>query len=243
MSYALSQSGRTFGLIFGVVEALGAALWCLAGAGIYGSPIAGMQGPELAQVGAFLLTGPLSAFAASIVLFWRPRWGAAWLVAGGLASGALAVHYFSTDAQILPLAIVSVPMLGVGLWVIRASSSAAGGGTASGHLVEPGGQQDLPGGMGSALLGVLRFLVAVVGTYALFIALAVNNITGLRGTIRSDNPFVHENQDLADGVVVLFVATLVTLITSVRKRLRLRGEVVAGMWLAVFLGGLVIRVR
>ncbi|HMP59603.1 MAG TPA: hypothetical protein PKD86_09640 [Gemmatales bacterium] len=243
MSHALSQGVRTFCLIFGVVEALGAALWCLVGAGIYGSPLAILQGQELTHVLAFLIAGPFSALPASIVVLWRPRWGAAWLIAGGIASGALAIPYLSTDAHILPLALVSFPMLVVGLWLIRDSNSTRESGAGSGHPVEPGGQQDSRGGIGSILLGTLLFVVAVVGTYALVIVLAVNNVTGLRGAIRADNPFSHENQDLADVVVVLLVAIAVTLITLVRKRLRLRGEAIAGMWLAVLLGGLIILIR
>jgi hypothetical protein len=243
MSHALSQGVRTFSLIFGVVEALGATLWCLGGAGIYGSLLGMFRGLELAHLWAFLIIGPFSALLAAVVALWRARWGAAWLITSGLASGALAIPYLSTDAHILPLAFVSLPMIVVGLWLIRASARASGFGAGAGHPIEPGGQPDARGGMGSILFGVLLFLVAAVGTYTLLSVLAVNNVTGLRGKPRPDNPFVQENQDLADGVVVLLVAALIGLITLVRKRLRLRGEAVAGMWLAVLLGGLIILIR
>ncbi|MBX3426406.1 MAG: hypothetical protein KF688_12060 [Pirellulales bacterium] len=243
MSHTLSNGARTACLIFGVVEALGAGLWLLAGAGVYGSPLAGMDGPELARIGAFLLAGPLSALLAAIVVLRRPRWGAAWLVAGGFASGALAVPFLRTDAHILPLALVSLPMLVVGLWLIKASADATGSGAGSEHPVEPGRQQDSRSGIGSVLLGVLLFLIAAVGTYALTIALAINNVTGLRGAIRPDNPLIRENQDLADGIVVVLVATAVVGITMLRKRLRLRWEAVAGTWAAVLLGGLILLLR
>jgi amino acid permease len=242
MSHARSQGVRTFCLIFGVVEALGAALWCYAGAGIYGSPFSYLSGAEAARVWAFLLTGPFSALPASVVVLWRPRWGGAFLIAGGLGSGALAVPFIRTGAGIVPLAIASFPMFAVGLSLLLASARAAGLASGTGQSVEPGGQQCSRGGMGSILIRVVLFLVALIGTCALFGVLAGNNVTGLRGAPRSDNPFFYENQDVADGVVFLLVATLIGLITFVRKRLRLRAEAVAGMWMAVLLVGLIILV-
>lgn len=243
MSGALSPTVKTFCLIFGTVEALGAALWCVAGAGIYGSPLTLMRGREMAQIWAFLITGPFLALPAAIIVLWRPSRGAAWMISGGLVSGIVAIPFLNTDAHILPLALVSLPMLFGGLWLSRASARTGEFGAGAGHPIEPRGQQNVRGGIGRILLGVLLFLVAVIGTYALFIVLAVNNVTGLRGPPLSYNPFFHENQDLADGVVVLLVAASVGVLTFLRKRLRLRVEAVAGMWLAVLLGGLIILVR
>ncbi len=248
MRYALSRGVQTFCVIFGAVQAMGAAFWCLVGAGIYGSPLAGLRGLELAQVLGVLLIGPLSALPAAIVVLWRPRWGAAWLIASGLSYGALACAHIlppygalalGTGAHILPLVLVSFPMLVVGLWLIWQSTKTSRFGAGAGHPVKPGGQQEFRGGMGSLLL----FLIATLGTYVLCTVLAVNNVTGLRGAPHSDNRFIHENQDLADGVVLLLVATVVGLLTLGRKPLRLRGEAVAGTWLAVLLGSLSILIR
>lgn len=240
MSFGPSAHLQTFCLILGVLQALGAALWILAGAGPYGSPLAG---PEREYVVAFLLTGPLSALLASIVLLWRPRWGAAWLLVGGMASGVLACSFLSTDAHVLPLALVSVPMVILGTWSTRAISMAGSRGAGSGCPDAPPSRRDLRDRRVSTLLGTLLFIIALVVTYALFIVLAVHNVTGLRGAVRTDNPFMRENQDLADGVVVLLMSLLVAFITRIRQRLRLRGEAIAGMWAALFLGGLVILIR
>src|SRR5580765_8746625 len=160
MSGTPSQSVQIFCLIFGTVEGLGAALWCAAGAGIYGSPLAGMGGLELAHVWAFLLTGPLSALLAAIVILWQPRWGAAWLIAGALASGtlvsgALAAPYFTTDAHILPLALVSLPMLVIGLWLIWASARTSEVVASAEHPLEPRRAQPSHGKVSSIMLGVL----------------------------------------------------------------------------------------
>lgn len=244
MSKALPQGVKTAYLIFGIVESLGAALWCLAGAGIYGSPLADLRGPERTHVLAFLVAGPFSALPAVILALWKPRGGAAWLVAGGLVSGVLAVPYFSTDAGVFPLMLTSLPMLIAGLWLIGASAIARRAPT---QPAEPArgsnGEPAHRAGAGSMLLGIALFLAAWVGTFALLIVLTVNNVTGLRGPTLSHNRFVHENENVADAVVLLVLAGGAALLGIVRKRLRLRGEFLAGMWVALLLGGLEIALR
>jgi hypothetical protein len=47
-------------LTFGVLEFLGYGFWCIAGLGIYGSPLAGMSLDELDTAWQFLLLGPFS---------------------------------------------------------------------------------------------------------------------------------------------------------------------------------------
>ena|SRR6478752_10343878 len=111
-------------LVFGVAVSLGAALWCVGGAGMFGSPLAGESDRELAHVWAFLVIGPFSALPAAIVSLWKPRWGAIWLIAGGIVSGALAIPYFSTDAGVVPLVLVPLPMLLLGMWLILRAQSA-----------------------------------------------------------------------------------------------------------------------
>lgn len=230
-------------LIFGTVETLSAALWCVAGAGFYGSPLAGMSNRELIHVWAFLLSGPFSVLPAVLIARRKPRWGAAWLLIGGLVSGVLAIPYLSTDASLLPLVLVSIPMFDVGLWLFR-------------HPVGPGefnphsdpsvrsGERAVPKlGIGTMILRLVSFLSAFALTYLLFILLAVNNVLGLRGEPTADAPFVYEHQGMADSVVLILVAAVVGLVTAVRRRFHLYWEVVAGMWLAVLLVGLMLLVR
>jgi hypothetical protein len=89
----------------------------MGGAGIYGSPLSGTPTEELVQVWAFLLTGPFSTAAGALLSRFEPRWGAGWLIGGGLTSGCLALTFLSTDAGVFPLFLTSVPMLGVGAWL------------------------------------------------------------------------------------------------------------------------------
>lgn len=240
MNTTPSQGVKTFYLIFGIVEFLVAALWCLAGAGIYGSPLAIFRGQELMHVLAFLSAGPFSVLPAAILALWQPRWGAIWLIVGGLISAALAVPYFSTDASVLPLILASLPMFIAGIWLIRAST------LASREQMQPAeqasgseGQQVRRDEM-DLLPRVLLFLAAWIGTDAVLIVLVYYNVTGLRGPRLSNQLFAYENETLANGVVLLLLAGVVGFMSFVRKRLRLRAEFVAGMWIALLLGGLVI---
>src|SRR5581483_6076923 len=68
----LSPLARRTALGVGAVLTLGGVLWCLGGAGIYGSPLAGMQGEELTRIWVFLLAGPFSALPAALLARWYP---------------------------------------------------------------------------------------------------------------------------------------------------------------------------
>jgi hypothetical protein len=75
-------AGLTIGL--GVVALLGTLLWCWAGAGIYGSPLAHFHGSEFAALLLLFLVGPLSILPAGIVGRRRPGIAGAWLLASSL---------------------------------------------------------------------------------------------------------------------------------------------------------------
>jgi hypothetical protein len=113
---------RRSALVVGVLLAVGGALWCLAGAGIYGSPLTEMQGEELTRVWAFLLIGPFSALPAAVLTRWYLKAGAAWFVFGGIGSACLAITFLFTDASVFPLLLVSLPMLAVGAGLLLAGS-------------------------------------------------------------------------------------------------------------------------
>jgi hypothetical protein len=224
----MPQRDKMVCLLFGVVELAGAALWCVAGAGIYGSPLEGMSDDQLAKVWLFLAVGPLSVLPAALTMLWHRRLGAAWLLVGGAASGAMAVTWFLADRGVLVGPLVSVPMIGVGLWQLVSRSGPA-----------PADARPLAARAGSMALGVARFLVGWVGTYALLLVLILNDVTGLRGEPGAD--LLPQNADFADTVVVLSVGALVAVLTLLRARLRLRWELLAGQWVAVLLAALVIR--
>ena len=125
-----STWARPVGLVLGILELTGAVLWCIAGAGIYGSPLVGMSGGELMKVLAFLLAGPVSVLPAAMLARYRPRLSGLWLIGGGLYSAYLIVfsiphpnlrgglHFESS----VPLLLVSVPMLIVGVWQMHAAN-------------------------------------------------------------------------------------------------------------------------
>src|SRR5581483_10649089 len=158
---------RMICVLFGVVELVCAALWCVAGAGVYGSPLAGMDDAELTKVWLFLTVGPFSVLPAALVMFWRRRLGAAWLAGGGVVSGLMAVAWFFADRGVFLVPLVSLPMIGIGFWQLLPR-----------ELPAP---EDTRPRVGSLALGVFLFLVGWVGTYALFLVLVLNNVTGLRG--------------------------------------------------------------
>lgn len=118
-------------LCLGVLAFLGTALWCVGGAGMYGSPLAGISGKELVKVWAFLLVGPLSILPAAILAIHRPRWGGLWSIVGGLLSGYLIWFVIPDPNQrgglhfeaIVPLVLVSAPMLGLGVWQTLAAET------------------------------------------------------------------------------------------------------------------------
>lgn len=121
MAATLSPLARRTALVVGGLLTLGGALWCLGGAGIYGSPLVGMQREELTRVWAFLLAGPFSALPAALLTQWYPKVGAAWFLLGGICSAGLAVTFLGTDAGMVPLLMVSLPMFAVGAWLFLAA--------------------------------------------------------------------------------------------------------------------------
>jgi hypothetical protein len=227
----MPRRDKTVCLLFGVVELACAALWCAAGAGIYGSPLAGMSDAQRTKAWLFLALGPFSVLPAALTMQWHRRLGAAWLVGAGLLSGLMAVRWFLADRGVLLAPLVSAPMVGVGLWQLlsRRASAREAEGTRTARA-------------GSLVLGVILFVVGWVGTYALILVLAINNVTGLRGEFLPGT-LTCQDQDYADTVVLLLVGGVVTLLTLLRKRLRLRWEFLAGLWAAVFLTGIVICAR
>jgi hypothetical protein len=96
----------------------------MAGAGIYGSPLASMDREAMLKVSAFLVAGPLSVLPAAILARYQPWWGGLWLIAGGLVSGYLILFSIPHPnlrgglhfEAMVPLLLVSLPMLVLGIW-------------------------------------------------------------------------------------------------------------------------------
>ena len=220
-------------LLFGTVEFIGAALWCIAGAGIYGSPLPSFEGLELVNVWAFLIVGPGSALAAGALTQWRPRWGAIWLIAAGLVAGLLALPFIPTDAGVIPLLLSPIPMIAAGVAVLLTHKNRG----KSVPVTEPRRS------LGSIAMSVLLFLVAWVGMYAILMALVINNVNGLRGEPEPGNPWRLENEYMANTIDLLLLGSVTAVLTIAHRRLRLRWEFIAGLWCALLLGLLVFQLQ
>jgi hypothetical protein len=221
----MSNRERTICLLCGVFElGLTVCAWALV------SPYLGLFLEELrpverVKVLAFAVCGPLSALPAAVTMLRHRRLGALWLVGGGLVSGVMALSWFFTDRGVLLAPPVSIPMIGVGLWQLLSRYEPA-----------PEGN-DVPAPRPRSLvLGVAFFLAGWLGTYALIMILIVNDVLGLHDAADFGPSGVID----AKLLVVLLVGVGVALLTLTRQALRIRGEFLAGQWVAVFLATLVI---
>ncbi len=227
MRPTLSPGVLTLCLCFGIGEALGVLFFAMLTGGY---AFVDLRPLELAHLWAFLIVGPTSAFLAGILVLWRARWGAESLIVGGVSSAVLAVPYLPTDAHILPLALVSLPMVLVGLWLLwlsRRSDRLAG---EAERPADAPGQPPFSAGVGPVLLRTLLFLVGFIGTLELFRVLDAYNVTGLP---HPSDPDPSKNVQLAYPVLLLFMAAGAGLISFIRKWLLVRVEVLVGMWLAL----------
>lgn len=115
------------GNVVGVLEILGVGLWCLAGAGMYGSPLVGMSGRDLAKIIAFFLMGPLLVLPACILARSLPKPAGLLLLVTAVVSGLwhimVVMSPFGVEQllrgepafeALVPLALVSLPMMLLG---------------------------------------------------------------------------------------------------------------------------------
>jgi hypothetical protein len=111
----MKQSGWpiVLALFLSVAQLLLTASWCVVGAGLYGSPLGGMSGEELAWVWSVLAIGPFFAFPAALITVLNRRLGAACLVVSGL-TGCLAMLIIRTGLAWTPVFVVSILLFSVG---------------------------------------------------------------------------------------------------------------------------------
>jgi hypothetical protein len=99
----------------------------------------------------------------------------------------------------------------------------------------------------SALLRVVMFLAGFITTFAAFAVSSSFNVTGLRGEYRpgGPNPLAgsYENQNMADGVLLLAFVGVVVVATLACWYWRLRQEIIVGAWVALAVLGLGIVLR
>ena len=108
---------RRAAVTVGVFELIGGAFMCVIAVGFDAG----------ANVVACLIVGPLSVLPAAALEYYRPRWGGLWLIVGGVLSAYLIVFdiphpnfrgSLRFDEQLVPLLLVSVPMLFLGAWLL-----------------------------------------------------------------------------------------------------------------------------
>ena len=112
--------------VFGVLVGLAALLWCVAGAGIYGSPLAALYGcREFNFLVAFLIFGPFLSLFAAVYVWFHPA-GTSWLLLGGGAISSVVIgRYLISEPVAWLLTLVPFTMLLIGQ-LIRGASTAAG---------------------------------------------------------------------------------------------------------------------
>jgi len=119
----MKQSGwpLVLALCLSVAQLLFTGLWCVLGAGLYGSPLAGMPTDELVRVWSVLAIGPFFAFPAALVLVLNRRAGAFCLVVSGL-TGCVAMLFFRTGLLWTPVLLISALLFWIGAWQFETTS-------------------------------------------------------------------------------------------------------------------------
>lgn len=100
-------------VLHGILAGVLGIFWALAGAGIYGSPLA-LDGPIVIVIVVFLLVGPFAAFISGIMIFESPRLASFCLILCGSLSGFISLGVAFVAGNIIPLLLVSIPMLLLG---------------------------------------------------------------------------------------------------------------------------------
>jgi hypothetical protein len=111
-------------IVLGVLALLGTGLWCAAGAGRYGSPLAGARPDELRNVLILLAAGPLSILPAGLLARKRPVAAGTWLLAAGgfcffWHLGAVQREGFRGFEAWLPALLIGGPMLLLGAGFLK----------------------------------------------------------------------------------------------------------------------------
>ncbi len=111
--------------ILGILVGLAALLWCLAGAGLYGSPLSIFHGcREFYFIVAFLLLGPLLFLLSAFLVWWNPARTSQLLMVGGTTSAVCLGRYTTVPAN---LAADVIPLLMLLIGRTLACSTSADG--------------------------------------------------------------------------------------------------------------------
>jgi hypothetical protein len=224
-------------LIYGIAAGLVGGLWCVAGAGMYGSPLALVNGNELLLYVGFLIVGPALSLLGGLVSLSHPRIASRILLLGGCLSACLSMMVITTDAHVIPLLIITVPMLLLGAWLQWASSPQAAPATPLTTTLPNSlsRQQTL-----SILVSASAFVISFIGTFALTAYLTMENVLGFR---TQPVNFMIDNARWPDTYLVLTLLGVSLLLIPVVQLLRLRWSLLIGMWMSLGLSLLIVWIR
>ena len=106
------MTGPWFVRIYGWLALGMMLLWCLGGAGIYGSPLPTFHGKDLIKLVAILIAGPVLSFVAALYATKSPATAMVCLLVGAVVAALVLILGFSSaDYPLLTALVISGPML------------------------------------------------------------------------------------------------------------------------------------
>lgn len=214
-------------LLYGIVAALAGGLW-------FFIAVRFLDGDTLSilHYGSFILLGPVVSLVAGFLALKNAR-NASWLlILGGIATSAYGLQMLQSDAGVFPLLLVAVPMLTLGFLLRHAAAVEM---PATSEQAPLDAQQRV-----SILKGAGLFFVGLVGAYAFFTYMIMENILGLR---QQHQVWGIDFNRMPDTYAMLIFTAPTLLLPVLVKWLKLRWEWLFGIWAALALGFLIIWVR
>lgn len=225
-------SSVTCALFYGITAGLAGGLWCVAGAGMYGSPFPLETRWENLFYALMILVGPGLSIVAGFLALARPR-QAGWVyLLGGLLSLGFSASIITTDAGPLPLVLIVVPILILGGMLLKNSHCAQDVVITNAHT-----SRSHPA---SIMVGAGLFLVGLVGMFVLAGYVNIENVFGFR---QQAVMFGFDYDKPADTFATLVLLGATLLLVPVVWWLKLRWEALVGMWIALALSLVIIWMR
>ncbi len=222
----------TCAIFYGITAGLAGGLWCVAGAGMYGSPFMSEMGWENLFYALMILVGPGLSLMAGLLALARPR-QAGWVhLIGGLLSLAMSLSVITTDTGPLPLVLIAVPMLTLGGLLLKNSHTVIEEGVRSTQVKQVRAI--------SILLKAGLFLIGFVGMFVVASYINIENVFGFR---QQPVMFGYDGQKPADTYATLVLLGATFVLIPVVRWLKLQWDALIGMWIALALSLIVIWMR
>lgn len=222
----------TCAVFYGITAGLAGGLWCVAGAGMYGSPFMSEMGWENLFYVLMILVGPGLSLVAGLVALARPRLAGWVYLLGGLLSLAMSLSIITTDAGPLPLVLIVVPMLTLGGLLLKNSRTVIG--------EEVSSTQVNRGIAISIFVKTGLFLAGLVGMFVVASYINIENVFGFR---QQPILFGLDGQKPADTYATLVLLGATFLLIPMVRWLKLRWDALIGMWVALVLSLIIVWMR